>query len=142
MDTFAWHYGLLWWVTEMPEYAITDRLLAEWRRTGAPEDFVTKMEALKGVCGAELDRRALEAAGGEQQWFAATVEAGRPGWAVVARRYDGFSADGYLGQYLVVVPEHRLVAVRMRRAPEGDFDDRKIDSFKDFKHRVPGLIKP
>ncbi len=137
-----WPYRLLWWVTEFPEYAVTDTLLAEWRRTGAPEDFVTKMEALKGLRGAELDRRALEAAGGEARWFAATIEAVRPGWAVVAWKYECFSADGYLGQYLVVAPQHRLVAVRMRRAPEGNFDDTKIDSFRDFKMRVPALVKP
>ncbi len=138
---FAWHYGLLWWVNETAEQAITDGLLAEWRRTGAPEEFVTKMAALKELRGAELERRVLEAAGGEGPWFAATVEAGRPGWAIVARRYEGFSAEGYLGQYLVVVPEQRLIAVRMRRSPEGEFDEKRIDSLRDFKVLVQDVAR-
>lgn len=141
-DTFAWHYGLLWWVTETQQEAITDGLLAQWRASGAPEEFVTKMAALKGLRGPELHRRVLEAAGGEQQWFEATISAGRPGWVIVSRDYEGFSAEGFLGQYLVVVPEHRLIAVRMRRAPEGEFDERSIDQFKDFKWGVLALVKP
>lgn len=135
------HYGLLWWVNDTPQWAITDRLLDEWRRTAAPEEFLTKMATLRDVRGADLTKRAMELAGGEEQWAAATWQANRPDFDIVSWASDGFSADGYLGQYLVVVPEHRLVAVRMRRSPDEPFDEKSLDPFKDFKTRVLDLVR-
>jgi CubicO group peptidase (beta-lactamase class C family) len=135
------HYGLLWWVNDAPQFAITDRLLDEWRRLKAPEEFVTKLAELRGVHGADLSTRAMEAAGGEEKWAAVTWQANRPDFDIVGWTSEGYSADGYLGQYLVVVPQHRLIAVRMRRSPTEEFDERRIDQFRDFKERVQGLVK-
>jgi CubicO group peptidase (beta-lactamase class C family) len=135
------HYGLLWWVNDTPEFAITDRLLEEWRRTDAPEDFMTKMATLKDLRGDALMKRTRELVGGEDAWGALTWQANRPDFDIVSWKNEGFSADGYLGQYLVVVPQHRLVAVRMRRAPQEAFDEKSIDSFKDFRDRVLALTK-
>jgi CubicO group peptidase (beta-lactamase class C family) len=46
---------------------------------------------------------------------------------LVARVKDGpvtgFSARGWLGQFLVVLPEPHLVAVRMRAAEDSDYQD-------------------
>src|SRR5690606_23252471 len=56
---------------------------------------------------------------------------------------DGASApsayygDGYLGQYLVVVPETRIVAVRQVRG--GDDYDEATDGFRDFVSRIAAL---
>ena len=46
----------------------------------------------------------------------------------------GYYAEGYLGNYLVVIPERRLVVVRMKRAgdPEGGGD---------FPTRFPRLVR-
>jgi len=93
------HYGLLWWVNTTSEFVITDRLLDEWRRLKAPEDFVTKMVTLKGVRGDELIRRTRELVGGEEAWGALTWQGGRPDFDVVGWTHEGYSADGYLGQY-------------------------------------------
>jgi len=126
------HYGLLWWINWESEVAVTARLLEEWRRTGAPDEFIEKMTTLKGLTGDELSSKFSDTIG-EFEWFAATVEAGRPDWDTLAWHNHGYSAEGYLGQYLVVVPEADLVAVRMRRAPTGEYDESRIDHFKDFK---------
>jgi hypothetical protein len=55
----------------------------------------------------------------------------------------GFSARGSLGQYLVVLPRSRLVAVRMRAfeasdSRRDDADDR--DAYPDFAADVARLI--
>jgi hypothetical protein len=52
-----------------------------------------------------------------------------------------FSAQGYLGQYLVVVPRHRIVAVRQRRssANHDPMDSRNV--FGDFERMVLALAK-
>ena len=140
-ELYGPRYGLLWWPQDEPEFAITDRLLSQWRQLGVPEAFVTKMATLKDVRGPELRPRAVELAGGEDAWNQTTWMAGRPDFDIVAFRNVGFSAEGYLGQYLVVVPARRLVAVRMRRAPDGPFDERKIDSLRDFKELVAALAR-
>jgi hypothetical protein len=52
-----------------------------------------------------------------------------------------FSAQAYLGQYLVVVPRHRIVAVRQRRSPanQDPNDSRKV--FGEFEQMVLALAK-
>ncbi len=134
------HYGLLWWVQTRRELGITDRLLAEWRRTNAPEEFLARMSPLTGLPNEELYARSVELAGGEQAWSEATWMAQRPDFDVLAVHFQGFLAQGFLGQYLLVLPEHRLIAARMRRAPEGDYDSNQVDSLRDFSGRVLALV--
>jgi CubicO group peptidase (beta-lactamase class C family) len=47
---------------------------------------------------------------------------------------DGFRADGWLGQYLVVYPKLGLVGVRQHREPEGGADEQENEAhgFKEF----------
>lgn len=140
-ELWGMHYGLLWWVNDAADHAITDRLLDEWRKLKAPEEFVTKLAELRGVRGLDLYNKAVQLAGGEEKWASVTWQANRPDFDVVGWTSHGYSADGYLGQYLVVVPQHKLIAVRMRRSPPESFDERRIDQFRDFKQRVQALVK-
>lgn len=48
----------------------------------------------------------------------------------------GYDANGYLGQYVAVVPASRLVAVRMIRQ---DSHTSEADNFGDFFQRVQEL---
>ena len=52
-----------------------------------------------------------------------------------------FSAQGYLGQYLVVVPRHRIVAVRQRRSPANHDPNDARNVFGDFEIMVRALAK-
>ncbi len=52
-----------------------------------------------------------------------------------------FSARGYVGQYLVVVPRHRIVAVRKRRSPENHDPNDFRGEFVDFEAMVRTLVK-
>jgi CubicO group peptidase (beta-lactamase class C family) len=138
---YGQRYGLLWWLEDERETAITDRLLGEWRELGVPAAFISKMEALKGVRGDSLRPRAVELAGGEDAWNNTTWAAGRPDFDIVGFTNVGFSAEGYLGQYLVVVPKQRIVAVRMRRAQEETEQESRTNSFREFKLWVADLVK-
>lgn len=138
-SNFQKPYGLLWWINLEPEVAVTDRLLELWKSNGVDEAFLEKMARVKGVTGDKLWEKVAEENISESDFMNNIVAKGQLDWDVLGWKHLGYSAEGYLGQYLVVVPEHRIVAVRMRRAPSGDFDDRKIDSFKDFKGLVARL---
>ncbi len=120
-------YGLLWWPEVRVEQTVSDRLIGEWRRLGAPEEFIAKMTGAKGMTYPQVMAYIPEHIGGEKAWLNATVMAGRPDLDTIGETWLGYSARGYLGQYLVVIPEHRLVCVRMRISPESDHS--KVDSF-------------
>jgi CubicO group peptidase (beta-lactamase class C family) len=135
-------YGLLWWPIVEIDQTFSERLLEEWKRKGAKDEVVAKFSVLKGLRGSELQRRMLEVAGGEQAWFAATIEAGLPDLDTIGEREVGYVARGDLGQYLVVLPAHRLIAVRMKIAPEdGEYDEKRFDYFRDFESLVRRLPK-
>ena len=54
----------------------------------------------------------------------------------------GAYAEGTLGQYLVVLPRDRLVAVRMRREPKNlALRNDPEQTFPDFVERVRGLVE-
>lgn len=132
-------YGLGWWGIDVEHFGITERLLADWRASGAPDDFLAKMTTLVGERGPDLPSRAAVLAGGEERWAALTWQADRPDFDLVERTPLGYGADGYLGQHLVVLPEHRLVAVRMRRAPR-ELPTGRVDAMADFRELVLALV--
>ena len=52
-----------------------------------------------------------------------------------------YEAQGYLGQFLIVVPRDRIVAVRQRRGPGGNDPDLELKrSFVDFADMVTALV--
>jgi CubicO group peptidase (beta-lactamase class C family) len=67
-------------------------------------------------------------------WWRLPDGAGRENGAIVA-----YYGDGYLGQTLMVIPEHDVVAVRQVAGSE-DYDP-EADGFGDFKERVLQLIR-
>ena len=60
---------------------------------------------------------------------------------VFRRQYGeivAYYGDGYLGQTLVVIPQHRIVAVR--QVERDDDYDAETDLFPDFKKLVLNLV--
>jgi CubicO group peptidase (beta-lactamase class C family) len=106
--------------------------------TSMPADFVSKVQKLKGKYDdADAYNQALVKAFG-RHWqinpLLMDLAKQRPGKVIA------WYADGYLGQYLVIVPGANLVAVRMISG-HSDYNP-KTDSFDNFRQLVIKLVTP
>jgi CubicO group peptidase (beta-lactamase class C family) len=145
------HCALLWWPEpEWRRLVLDDWLFAEWRKRGVAEAFIDKVMPMKDHLftvdqpGFEAFHAGLISAFGSveaaNEWDETLSRPDRLRADVLTGPIVGFTAEGFLGQYLVVFPAARLVAVRQRRAPDGPFDESKIDSFGDFTQMVRALV--
>lgn len=126
-------HGLLWWLLPAPWVeVIDDAVLASWRKAGLPAAIVKQIASLKGRRFAMdpwdyfRSRRALYAA------LRAVLGRNFRPWRRFlskhklqrATRYYGpsygFAGEGYLGQYLVVLPRLQMVVVRQIHARHAD----------------------
>ena len=135
--------GLLWF--RLPAFEryrvgvdLTDRLHAG----GVPETLVTALGALAGrAFPSRFDfHEALAAALGPDWPTIVELELRGRGVELASLQLGGsvgYQSNGYLGQYLVILPEAGIVAVRMvRRAPTYD---PATDGFASFIDRVRAL---
>jgi CubicO group peptidase (beta-lactamase class C family) len=137
----------LWWL--LPAWTrrtIEPAIVDGWRRAGVESELIEQVQPLVGKPFASSLAlvRALREATGDPELRRFEQEIWKkelPDSRVELGPTVGTYAAGSLGQYLVVVPEHALVAVRMRRSPKprparDDFER----SFPDFADRVLGLV--
>jgi CubicO group peptidase (beta-lactamase class C family) len=141
--------GLLWWLMGKGEkYVIDDAMIADFKQAGLPESSLKKIEVLKGKEYAgdgawaalrsilQQDERARPRLKAINDQIART---GRPRPKVIsAGSIEGFEAQGYRGQFLVVIPKHRIVAVRQLRSPNSE--QIKTDDFGEFGKMVRDLV--
>ena len=139
-------YGLLWWIeTDGFASAIDSALVQRWRDAGLPRDLVDPLAMLAGrrFVGGEwravLDST-LGAAPGSGQGMQRLAEAARqravPMRTVLAGPARGYSANGSLGQWLVVYPEERLVIVRQIRRKPGHTHRHTFSDLPDVAWRL------
>jgi CubicO group peptidase (beta-lactamase class C family) len=128
--------GLLWWQLRAPgTITISDETLDAWRKGGADPEFIAKMVSLRGrKASSEAGILALldEVFGqgmGQKAYVSNVIERKLPGISFKAGPAVGFYAEGYLGQYLAIVPGARLVAVRM--IGQGSYKS-DTDGFNEF----------
>lgn len=136
--------GLLWWlIPEHEHYLIDDAKLAELRGAGVSDDLLRPLQPL-------LNRPF----GTRRAYYRALADALGPTWIEIVDRevnrkglrlshrtigaIIGVKADGWLGQYVVVLPAPRLVAVRLIRNTPGY--NAETDMFADFEDRVRALV--
>ncbi|MFY1826594.1 serine hydrolase domain-containing protein [Myxococcus fulvus] len=133
--------GLLWWpLRAWQRFFVDDSLLAAWKQAGVPQKLIDAAANQKGKVFSD-SRSYLDALGASEEeldalWSRklemATVEKG----PVV-----GAQANGYLGQFVVVIPEHRLVAVRMLEASNEQGEPDPSTGFDNFIPRTLALVK-
>ena len=134
----------------VPDYthvSVDQAIVAGWRDAGADEAFIAKTAPLVGrrfdSVPAFVD--ALQHLFGDPkltEWNENTWQRDVPDARFEFGPIVGAYAEGTLGQYLVVLPRDRLVAVRMRREPK-DLALRNDPerTFPDFVERVRGLVE-
>ena len=139
-------YGLLWWLHyEQTVSTVDDEIIQGLIESKVPQDFLAKMKRMKGRFSSEaLFRKKLTETFGPDAWK--IVQKSVPdGVQIRKREYRGnvsYSANGYLGNYLIVDPETRIVAVRMISRKSYDFDDTSgKDNFGNFRTLVSTLTQ-
>lgn len=141
--------GLLWWRLSREERIVLadDALISQWNAAGADASFVERISTLKGR---EYDSKesALgairEVFGGEEGlkfWQENTGRGRAMPWRRLPTPLAGFAAEGFLGQYLVVLPGERIVAVRQLGPTDPDVDMSTLDSLDEFTDLVLGLTQ-
>lgn len=137
-------YGLLWWlVPASTAYLVGPAQISQLEAARVAPEFVAKARGLQGSYpNTAAYNTALERAFGPNYQRAVSEALGGVGVSLAQKTYGpfvGYSARGYLGQYLVVYPQHGLVAVRMARA--SDAYQESTDGFADFEQAVARLVE-
>lgn len=139
--------GLLWWrVPEWERVTLRDDAGARLSAQGVDAEVAAALASIAGRSfGSVLE--ALKAALGEDYGLRYTSEVAARG----LKRGDlfdeargpvvGYEANGYLGQYIVVVPEQRVVAVRQIRSREADGTHPPDSDYARFARDVTTLAR-
>ncbi|MCB9589052.1 MAG: beta-lactamase family protein [Polyangiaceae bacterium] len=139
--------GLLWWlIPETTELELTPEDITAWQKAKLDPVFVAQMKPLMGRRFKTADeyRQAVKALRPDdpdlERWDELTWKAGVPDVTYRFGPIIGTYSSGTLGQYLVILPRDRLIAVRMRKAPKRRKDHDPND-FPQFIQRVRELVE-
>ena len=138
--------GLLWWRTSSDEtYTIDDEHLHTLEQAGVEKSFLEVLQLLKGKTFRAGERTAAVAKvfGPDWRTIVSSQQLGNKNTALFKKKLgevDGYYANGYLGQFLVIVPRSKTVAVR--QVKQSKAYDPGTDGFDDFISLVLQLGKP
>ncbi len=147
---FASSTGLLWWREQAQNLTLTREILNTWTQHGLPKSAAVSAEALVGKPFSSSDdyRAALRKtiAWNDLKPLNDLFISGKLQWVAEQPRGEplGYSARGWLGQFLVVVPSCKLVAVRMRSPNPIDYRDPAGKSkfvYEDFRKDIIGMAR-
>lgn len=136
-------YGLLWWLRRTHEVrAFTPETFTRWKRAGMPGEYLSKLLPYEGT---KLDdatyARTMQRALGPGGWTNFVhwlrkhdLPEGPP--FIASGGIEQYSAEGHMGQALIVVPERKTVVVR-QISPE--HYRAESDSFFDLWQYVENL---
>lgn len=144
-------YGLLWWRRPARDVLTVDPgALARYRDAGVDAALLQRLQPLAGRAfddGASLRTALREALGEDLAALGKSATAHGLTLDGLVGKDDSspivaWEANGYLGQYIVVVPKARLVAVRQVRARD-DYDGQAPwpHGYDDFTRRVIALAQ-
>ncbi len=142
---FVQDYGLLWWlIPETIHYIVDDSLLAEFKQAGIKQSVIDKFKLLKGnYINVNIPADKLKAVFGDD-WKSFLDKEFYPYFPTRSRReygskIIGYKAEGYLGQYIIIYPNKKLVAARM--VEKTDQYKVETDEMMDFAWYVYKLVK-
>ena len=125
--------GLLWWlISEREERIVDDGFIARLEAASVDEGFVNKMRSMRGRYPVAEYRKRLEETLGPT-WIDEINRHLKPSLRPRTELGPvvGYAARGYLGQYLLVFPEPKLVVVRMYDT--ADNADQQAVNFDEFE---------
>jgi CubicO group peptidase (beta-lactamase class C family) len=130
-------YGLLWWLTPGDmDIVIDDEKFKEFEEARVDPALIQKLQPLRNKVmhsKPEFDAAVLQALNMASAKSVIDQEIRGKGLRLAkfkVREVKAYSANGYLGQYMVICPKARLVAVRQISSRK-DYND-KTDGFLDF----------
>ena len=132
--------GLLWWLDREHRITWPSELLAEYRLHGVDEGIVSILETV-GPEGLTLnDYNLIKLFGSRERYeqFMDQIEENNlKRFNLQVGEVRGARAEGYLGQYILIIPSEQLVAVRLIKF--GKVAEGVCDYFKDFVDLVHKL---
>lgn len=135
-------YGMLWWLDYEKSISIVDdEIVNELRKAKAPKELIKKVVKMKGTYQSNDEYLAkLQSVFGSKPYEYINQYL-ISGLRLRKRQYSGsvtYRADGYLGNYIIVDPKQRVVAIRM--ISHESFKD-KNDNFADFGKHILSLYQ-
>lgn len=126
-------YGMLWWLDYEKSISIVDdEIISELKKAKVSKEFIKKAKKMKGVYNSNseyLEKLQLVFGSAPYEYINQHL---RSDLRLRKRQYSGnvtYRADGYLGNYIIVDPNDKVVAVRMISHESFKKDN---DSFADF----------
>ncbi|MDX2130322.1 MAG: serine hydrolase domain-containing protein [Chloroherpetonaceae bacterium] len=135
-------YGMLWWIDyEKTVSVIDDEIINELTKAEVPQDFVQKVISMKGTYATNDEYYAkVQNVFGKNPWGYINETLGS-NLRLRKKEFSGnitYRADGYLGNYIIVDPKNKIVAIRM--ISHQSFENEN-DNFFDFGKQVLNLTE-
>ena len=133
--------GYLWWLKSNPEedqIYFDDQLISQYKENKVSEIHLKRLQPMVGrtFFRNELKNRLLAAFGSKenaQSFLSEISRLGLPDGKLKTGPVSAYVAEGYLGQFLVIIPKKKIVAVRMLHHTSTTTDS----NFQTF----PGLVQ-
>jgi CubicO group peptidase (beta-lactamase class C family) len=145
---FMENYGFLWWRDGETDAVLDEATLAFWRDAGVSDAIVARLRPLVGrslTWGEYASAMQAVLDSGTRAKLDDLMRSSHlpNGGTRMKDPASGFSARGWLGQFLVIDPKARIVAVRMRMPRHDDYvgKGRDRDGFHAFPDKVHALVR-
>ncbi len=133
-------YDILWWINySNTTYIIDDAKIEELQKADLDKDFLKKVIAMKGKyqnADEYVKKREQVFGKNSQEYIATNIK----GLTLRNIEYSGeitYRAEGYLGNYIIINPKTKIVAIRMI---SGDsYKDEEKDGFDNFENLINSI---
>lgn len=135
-------YGMLWWLDHENTVSTVDNvIIKDLKKANVSKEFISKVTKMKGIYRTNEDFAAklrLVFGDNPNDYIRQHL---KPSLRLRKRDFSGnitYRADGYLGNYIIVNPKDRVVAVRMISHQSYKAD---TDGFYDFGKDILNLTQ-